>query len=131
MPELSLQFLTLVRAGRVSWGVSGPYHCGPKSLLREGPLGPTLDLEYRVVLECGLTLDDRGFLFDQIDVNAWMQAQACRDTELSCERRAIEVGARLVAEIQRHAPTCALRRLTLELWPAPGIAGMVAVWAAG
>lgn len=110
-PKLRLQTLTLVRAGRVSWVVSGAFHCGPKTLLRSGPGGPTLDLAYRVELECGTALDARGFLFDQIEVDEWLAQQAHRDTSLSCERRAIAVGKRLIAEIRKRAPACLLRRM--------------------
>lgn len=119
---LPLLNLSITREGDVQWRVTGPNHCGPKAMLREG----RMPVKYSMTVVCKPRLDDRGFLFDQAMVDVWMRRQADAMTALSCEALVVDVAQRLMAKIERDVPECEVIGLRLTLSPAPHQAGVTA-----
>lgn len=124
--SLTLASLTLRREGSFHQFVAGDHHCGPKAELvpHEGKLA--IKVNYTLTVACGPTLDHRGFLFDQAQVDKWFQVQGSRVSSLSCEALTIQLANRLMDKLAKDAPHCDLRGVTLQLSPAPHKASLSA-----
>lgn len=109
--------LKMDREGEFQVRATGPSHCGVLE---------NLTLKYHMVCLCDTTLDDRGFLFDQIHVHEYFES--IRQTTLSCEQLCIECGHELIRRIKSENPGCVIRKMTLTLSPTPFKASMTFDW---
>lgn len=96
--------LTLRRGGEFTFSTDGPTHCGTESVLT---------LEYLVEVECDLSLDDRGFLFDQLKIADYFHS--IKSTRLSCEELAMQAARDVHAIILAENPSCRIHDLKLHL----------------
>src|SRR5579864_223379 len=87
----------------------GNNHCGTV---------PNLKVNYSLSVTCTPdSLDSRGFLFDQVEVDRYFQS--LRQTDLSCEQFCIACGRDLYKQIYRSNPACKIQRFALTLSPFP------------
>lgn len=112
--------LTIQRTGEFAVITYGTTHCGTKSPLK---------VRYQFIARCSASdLDERGFLFDQTRVDAFMQAQT--STRLSCETFAISLARELFKQIRSENGKCNPQYLSLRLSPEPFAAELTFEWAA-
>ena len=110
--------LTMDRKGKFQVYAYGPNHCGVDNWLA---------IQYRVICECTPdSLDKRGFLFDQINVDKFFQSIG--RTKRSCESLCISCVKDLIKEIKKENPGCHINRMKLMLSPAPHLASMTYSW---
>lgn len=109
--------LTMNREGTFRFKAVGPNHCG---------VDENLQVNYRMVCECYATLDRRGFLFDQINVDNYFQS--IQSSVLSCEKLTIKCAQKLLKMIKKENAICAIRSMSLTLSPAPFKASMTYDW---
>lgn len=141
---LKLATLTLRREGTFYQFVAGEHHCGPKDALVKAhwnesaklvtlhPAGhPAIPVVYTLTVACAPVLDHRGFLFDQAQVQRWFEVQGTKVSSLSCEALTINLANRLMDKLERDAPHCDLRGVTLQLSPAPHKASLSAHFVRG
>lgn len=112
--------LTMTREGEFSIVVAGNNHCGAV------PAGTTLRIRYKAIVKCAATLDNRGFLFDQMKVDSFFQSM--KRTTLSCEALTIRSANDLVAVMQEENPGVKIHAMDLTLSPQPFVAGMTYTW---
>jgi hypothetical protein len=118
MPRKSSQHkLTMDRSGEFRIHAFGPSHCG---------IDEDLKIKYRMVCECQPKLDNRGFLFDQINVDMFFQS--IKRSKLSCERLTVRCVRQLVQAIKLENPSCQINKVELTLSPAPFMASMTYAW---
>jgi hypothetical protein len=113
-----MKLLTMDRSGEFWVQTYGRNHCG---------LDKDLQVRYRMLCECSTKLDARGFLFDQINVDAYFQS--IKRSSLSCERLTMRSVKELVKAIKQENPVCCIHRMELTLSPAPFKASMTYRWA--
>lgn len=109
--------LTMARQGIFHIQTFGNSHCGTTK---------EMDVKYAAVIKCGAVTDHRGFLFDQINVDAYFQG--IKRTSLSCEKLAMHCTNGLVALIRKENPGAEIHALELTLSPAPFAAAMTYSW---
>jgi hypothetical protein len=114
---MTAKSLTMNREGEFRVLATGPTHCG---------VDENLVIKYNMVCECDVKLDHRGFLFDQVNVDAFFKG--IRRTELSCEKLCIDCAGKLMEMIQAENPKAVIRKMTLTLSPAPHLASMKFEW---
>lgn len=103
---------TLQRKGTFKVAVYGVNHCGTSN---------PLEMAYTLVTRCSAdSLDSRGFLFDQTNVDRFFQSQT--GTDLSCEEYAVHCGRELYRRIRRENAGCKITFFALTLSPAPFMA---------
>lgn len=122
-PMLTLKTMKIERSGDVEWSVTGDTHCGPKALLIPRNGKTYIPVKYSVKVTCAPKLDDRGFLFDQAQVDVWMKAVSQETTTLSCEALAQHVAERLLKKLHK-LDHCEVVTLELTLSPAPHLASI-------
>lgn len=106
---VGLASFTLKRVGRFSVTTSGDNHCGTDNNLK---------IAYNLEVRCTAdSLDARGFLFNQMDVDRWFQKQT--STALSCEQYTIFCGRAIYKLIRKDNPVCRIEVFRLTLSPAP------------
>lgn len=117
---MACRTLTLRREGEFTIKtVPGTPHCG---------VGEWIDVRYRFVVLCEPSLDDRGFLFDQLSVQAYFdKKKECRS---SCEKVAMRSLRDLLSLIRRENPKCRIIRASLVLTPYPFQAEVQVDWRA-
>lgn len=103
------------RSGEFKVRTTGDRHCGTLT-------NQKLPIRYALHCECEVTLDKRGFLFDQISVEGFFQS--LRRTTLSCELLTISCAKKLVKIIRTENPGCKIRNMQLTLSPFPYAANM-------
>lgn len=96
--------LTLRRGGDFTISLHGSNHCGTEKVLR---------LDYLVEVECDLSLDDRGFLFDQTKIAAYFHD--LKSTALSCEELAMAAARDIHAIVKEENPACRIHDFKLHL----------------
>jgi hypothetical protein len=111
--------LILKRRGEFRIQQNGDSHCGVHNL--NGIL-----VRYEVVAECEYVLDDRGFLFEQRNIDNFFQS--LRSTRKSCEVLTKKTARALAKMIMEENPVCIIRKLTVNLMPAPYMADMTYIW---
>lgn len=113
--------MTIKRAGAFSIKTFGAHHCGTK------PAGIALPIKYTFMCKCDISaLDGRGFLFDQMRVDAYFQHLGA--TPLSCELLAVSVARGLFRQIVKENPGCKPEAMSLELSPEPFMASITIDW---
>jgi len=118
MAAKAIHKLTMNREGRFHIDAYGPNHCG---------VSDYLEINYRMICECQpASLDKRGFLFDQINVDNFFQN--IKSSRLSCERLTIKCVRNLVKAIKAENPDCRINKVELTLSPAPFKASMTYAW---
>jgi hypothetical protein len=105
--------LTMNRNGDFQVRATGDRHCG---VLED------LNVKYAMICECDAKLDERGFLFDQINVDNFFKS--IRRTELSCEDLCMDCVRKLLVLIKEENPKCVIRKMSLTLSPQPFAASM-------
>lgn len=108
------QTLTLRRRGEFTIRTRGDAHCGIGE--------PTQAVRYSVEVECEHKLDDRGFLFEQRNVDAFFQSLG--STKRSCELLTEKCANTLIRMIKEENPECHIRKISVMLCPAPYAADM-------
>lgn len=111
--------LTMNRHGEFRIRATGPNHCG---------VIENLDIKYSMECVCDVSLDDRGFLFDQINVDNYFKN--IRRSRLSCEKLVMSCAKTLLRMIRLENPRCRIRKMSLTLAPAPFMASMTYDWVA-
>jgi hypothetical protein len=111
----TLKTLTLDRQGSFKVYTYGDSHCGTYT-------NGFLPLKYTLHCVCELTIDKRGFLFEQVGVDDFFQN--LEKTKLSCEKFTINCTKRLVTLIHKDNPACRIRSIQLTLSPHPYVASM-------
>lgn len=114
------KLLTMKRSGEFRIKTFGPNHCG---------IMEDLGMHYQLIAKCATILDDRGFLFDQINVDNFFQN--VKTTSLSCELLCIDCAKKLKQMIQKESPECMLHSMDLDLSPEPYKASMTYTWKLG
>lgn len=109
--------LTMNREGSFVIKTYGPNHCG---------VGSKIAIRYSLVCECRPTLDHRGFLFDQLNVDRYFKE--IKRTSLSCERLVMRCTHDLIAQIRAENKGCQIDRMQLTLSPEPFAASMIYIW---
>ena len=104
----------MVREGKFKLHATGPNHCGLKE---------RMEVRYSMTCVCSAnSLDNRGFLFDQVNVDQFFQG--IKKTELSCEKLVVECSRQLWRLIRKENPSCKIQRISLTLSPEPFAARM-------
>lgn len=129
--SLSLTWVSIERAGHVTFTVKGPSHCGPADQVRQVAGLTVLDADFVITALCAPSFDGQGFLFDQAKVQGWAQKVCDREAYASCEHLAVDIGVRFQASLARYVPTCQVRELTVVLSPAPYKAKLTAHFGGG
>lgn len=106
--------ITLRRSGSFSFETSGPACCGTES---------PLTLEYLVEVECGIKLDDRGFLFDQLPIHEYFRN--IRHATESCELLALRCARDIHSMILENHSGCQIKDFKLSLKSPVGAAAFV------
>lgn len=108
----------LRRAGQFTVQTTGPHHCGTTAVLT---------IKYALKVTCtAKSLDSRGFLFDQTNIDAWFQAQ--RTTALSCEAYAAHCARALYKLVRAENKGLDIACIELSLSPAPHAAEITFIW---
>lgn len=102
------QSLNMDRSGSFEVSTYGKNPCG---------LTKKVVVRYGVVIKCNTQLDNRGFIVDQMNVDAFFNA--IKRTNLSCENLCIQSAKDLMAKIQEENPGIKIESLRLTLSPAP------------
>ena len=110
-----LKTLTMNRQGEFTILTTGNSHCGTMT-------NQQLPIRYTMICECEATLDPRGFLFEQVNVDNFFKQM--KRTRLSCEKLTISCCKKLVSMIRRDNPSCQIRSIELKLSPYPYAASM-------
>jgi hypothetical protein len=105
------------RQGEFKILATGPNHCG---------VVEDLAIKYQMICECNTTLDRRGFLFDQINVDKYFQN--IKRSQLSCEKLVQQCTKDLLRLIKEENPRCVIRKVDLTLSPFPFLASMKFSW---
>src|SRR5581483_3120863 len=83
-----------------------------------GILGdPTFPARYTVDVTCKVSLDERGFLFDQRTVKNFFDSLG--PTKFSCERLVMDVTRKLLLKIHEENPECVVKHIKVEIEPFP------------
>lgn len=114
MPK-KLKLLTMDRSGEFKILTVGDSHCGLMT-------NQHLPVKYHMVCECEVTLDSRGFLFEQVGIDQFFQN--LKRTKLSCEKLTMNCVERLITLIRKDNPVCVIRSIELTLSPFPHAASM-------
>ena len=101
------------RKGDFTVTTYGDNHCGTTE---------KLNIKYELIVECSVSLDERGFLFDQINVDKFFKQ--IRMTKLSCEHFSIQCARKLWRLIKNENRSCQIQDMKLLLSPAPFAASM-------
>lgn len=111
--------LTLRRSGTFEVTNVGDHWCGTSK---------KQNVKYDVEVICGVSLDERGFLFDQLAVQKFFdQRTECAE---SCEQFTIRCARELYKVIKQEHKSCDVRTIRLSLSPAPYAASMTFEFAA-
>lgn len=105
--------LTMNRTGEFQIVATGQNHCG---------IAEKLKIKYAMVCDCLPTLDTRGFLFDQLNIDSYFQN--LKRSKVSCEKLVMKCVADLHKLILKENPGCRITRIQLMLSPAPHAATM-------
>lgn len=106
---VALSTFTLRRTGAFTQHTHGATHCGTSNVLA---------VRYVLSVTCTVdSLDSRGFLFDQMNVDSFFQH--AKSTALSCENLTVFYGREIYKLIIRENPSCRIKRFALTLSPAP------------
>lgn len=110
MKRISKQSLTMRRYGQFTiTTVPGTPHCG---------VADKVSIKYKMACTCSVTsLDERGFLFDQMGVANFFKQQEKKPVSISCEQYAIQCSRTLFAKIMDENPKCKVEHIALELEP--------------
>lgn len=109
--------LTLRREGHFTLDTYGDNHCGVEH--------PQV-VQYTFTCRCSSELDGRGFLFDQLNIDAFFQSQ--RATSLSCELLVMQYTKELIELVMTENPGCEVTSTVLELKASPFKASMTYEW---
>lgn len=96
------------REGQFTVKTFGENHCGLK---------PLLAVKYNVEITCGPTLDERGFLIEQLSIDEFFQKNT--ETDLSCERFAVDCARRLWSALNKENPVIDVIEMKVTLSPEP------------
>jgi hypothetical protein len=105
--------LKMVRSGEFDIHTYGDNHCGTAEEFK---------IRYHLICECSPVLDNRGFLFDQLNIQSYFES--IKRTQLSCERLTVVCLEQLLEHILTENPTCEIRRMELTLSPEPFLASL-------
>ena len=114
------------RTGTFQLQLKGKNHCGRKThyvgngLSLHSPNGTSV--AYEVELVCGERLDARGFLVDQLSIDAYFQKIG--STTLSCEKLCHKCAKDVVALVRQENPQAEVHCVRLTLSPFPHEASM-------
>ena len=105
--------LTLRRRGEFVVRTRGDSHCGINEVQR---------IKYSVDVFCKCKLDERGFLFEQRNVDAFFHT--IKSTTKSCEVLSKKCTEKLIRLIVKENPECEIIKISVTLCPEPYFADM-------
>lgn len=105
--------LTLRRSGLFQVRNVGEHWCGTNEVQ---------EIHYSIEVVCATSLDERGFLFDQLTMAKFFDS--LREAHESCEQFTIRVARELWKLIKRENNGCKVLSLRVTLSPAPYAASM-------
>lgn len=109
--------IKMVRSGEFDLKTYGQNHCGVSSEFK---------IRYHMTCMCSPKLDNRGFLFDQLNIQNFFESIG--RTSLSCERLTVVCLEQLLEHILEENPTCQIYNMELTLSPEPYMASMSHAW---
>lgn len=111
----------MIRNGIVRVRTGGNTHCGTETRLK---------IRYSFQAECDAdsSLDERGFLFDQLTIVKFFEQSTQGRLIVSCETAAKGWLQQLVKTILGENPACKIRRVALTVSPFPYAASMTFAW---
>lgn len=109
--------LEMDRSGEFDIKTYGNNHCGTDDAFK---------IRYHLKCLCSSKLDQRGFLFDQLNIQQFFES--IQKTSLSCEQLTEVCLEQLLEHIMVENPGCQIFRMELALSPAPYMASMVHAW---
>ena len=124
---LKVNSLTLRRDGEFWQSIKGEFHCGSAASVVDG----RVRIAYSTTTVCEASLDERGFLFDQLALDAWLQARGKIPTELSCELLCVDLAGRFIRKVKRETPTCSVLGVRFQLSPQLPHSDHDALWTPG
>jgi hypothetical protein len=109
--------IEMVRSGEFGIQTYGTHHCGTAE---------RFNIRYHMKCVCSPKLDHRGFLFDQLNIQAFFEG--IKRTNLSCEQLTVHCLEGLLENILKENPACQIYRMEMTLAPEPYAASMTHVW---
>lgn len=109
--------LEMVRSGEFDIHTYGENHCGTTEEFK---------IRYHLICNCSPKLDQRGFLFDQLNIQSYFES--IKRTQLSCERLTVVCLEQLLEHILAENPACQIYKMSLTLSPEPFLASMTHSW---
>lgn len=125
-----LSTMTIVRKGEVLASVEvGSNHCGAAGAIVVRGDENLIAMKYECEVTCRPVKDIRGFLFDQVELDKWIQ-EYFGDTliDVSCEELVERLSEEILEKLRTHSPTCKVKRLCFRLSPAPYAAHVEVVY---
>lgn len=111
---IGLSRFTLHRQGEFTLMTFGLNHCGTKARIQ---------VKYDLRVTCTVdSLDNRGFLFDQVAIAGWFDKG--HKSDLSCEQFTLHCGRELYKLILRQNGGCHITHFALCLSPEPFVADL-------
>lgn len=107
----------IVRGGFLNFKVWGPNHCGMENYLEGGHIS----MKYRVCLAATGSLDEKGFLIDNMFISNWMRQAAVQGSDLSCELLLEALSQDLRAAMHKAEPSLQILAFSIELSPNFGV----------
>ena len=141
MPK-KISTMTIYREGQFEARAHpGANHCGPASAIvysqnpkagrfyGEPDFIGKIPVKYKCWVTCEPKLDDRGFLFDQLSMDDWIGKYVNSFSgSLSCEVLAQRLVSEVLTSIASNSPECKVKKVVLELSPAPHSAAITVEW---
>lgn len=116
MNVMKLSEFCMERRGYVEWPVFGSNHCGTVQHLKGG----SIPIKWWVQMICSSdSLDEQGFLVDNMAAEHLMAELAATPSALSCEKLVCFCLDRLVERINLTEPKCRILELSMSLSPGP------------
>lgn len=103
----------IIRGGFLRYKVWGPNHCGMENYLEGGKIA----VKYKVRLLATGSLDEKGFLIDNMFISNWMKQAAFQGSDLSCELLLEALCQDLHTAMRVAEPSLHILAFSMELSP--------------
>lgn len=115
---------TITRRGELTFTVHGAMHCGSRDFTKPVTVADRAGhiLTARWTIEASATadsLDSRGFLFDQTELDKLVHRVATRDSYDSCERLTKALADAFCHAVAKENEACVLQTVRVTLSPQP------------
>lgn len=121
--------MSITREGQMVITTVGDSHCGTRPSYVHRDSDYVLTVKYKCIVECRPITDARGFLFDQVHIDDWLNDYADSYViEQSCEELSNTLAELVIKRIAKESPLCKILSLSLTLSPAPYAASVTATY---